>query len=44
MDEYEVIGVNFFEFPEVINDKKTYLLSSPLKNDRNISQIIKNFN
>jgi len=31
-----------FNFPEVVFDNKQYLCSSPLKNDKNISQIKKN--
>ena len=31
-----------FNFPEVVFDKKKYLCSSPLNNDKNISQIKKN--
>jgi hypothetical protein len=33
-----------FEFDEVVLDKKQYLCSSPLKNDKNIKQIKKNIN
>lgn len=34
----------FFNFMNVVIDKKKYLCSSPLKNDKNISQIKKNIN
>lgn len=33
-----------FEFDEIVIDKKEYLCSSPLKNDKNIMQIKKNIN
>ena len=32
-----------FNFSKIVSDKKEYLCSSPLKNDKNISQIKKNF-
>jgi hypothetical protein len=34
----------YFEFDEIVIDKKEYLCSSPLKNDKNIKQIKKNIN
>jgi hypothetical protein len=49
---YKIFDINYgpiekywaqdFEFDEVVLDKKQYLCSSPLKNDKNISQIKKN--
>jgi hypothetical protein len=34
----------FFDFPQIVLDNKSYLCSSPFKNDKNISQIKKNIN
>lgn len=42
--EIEHYWEQFFQFEKICIDKKQYLCSSPLKNDKNISQINKNIN